>query len=138
MEKGVNGHKTNVADVLIALINGIFNLLKVEKVICIGILYFLGRDAYFASKAKEYEQIRDLMLTKDFFDAIIKNDNLMIIILATLIVVLLVVILIQIFVVQRFYKKEIDRLSEIRKELMHDRNSDNFTPLNKHHSTKRE
>lgn len=134
-KKEVIETQTNMYDVLITIINRIFNLFTVEGIICLVVVYFLGRDAFFAAKARTYSQIKELMLSQDFLELLLNNDNILITVLVAIIAILLVVIFTQIFVVQKVYKKEIDRLSDIRSELLHDIDVGDFTTLRRHHST---
>ena len=46
-QKGREKSHTTFWDFLIAFGSGIVNLLKIEKIICIVVLYLIGRDLYF-------------------------------------------------------------------------------------------
>lgn len=128
--------ETNFFDVLVQLINGIFNLFKVEKIVCLIILYLLGRDYYIIHKIGDNADIRNLLIDTRIIEKVFQNDNTLIVAMGALIVVLLAIILIFIFLVRPMYVKEIERLSEVRKELIHGISSGKMKTIKKHRTSK--
>lgn len=127
--------KTSFWDFLIALGSGILNLIKIEKIICIIILYLLGRDFFFIKNIDKGEIYQtNIISAGEIIKLILDNDNKDIIYIA-IICVLFITILILIIMIQCVYVREINRLVRGRRKLMHDIESDNFTPLKNHHSS---
>lgn len=130
----VNKKKT-IWDFLIALGNGIVNLLKIEKIICIVILYLLGRDLYFTiniDRGDIYQ--KNIISAGEIIKYIIDSDSNDIIYIA-IISVLFITLLILVAVIRFVYVREINRLVRDRRKLMHDIEICNFTPLKDHHSS---
>lgn len=130
-----NKKKTGFWDFLIALGSGIVNLLKIEKIICIIILYLLGRDFYFTKNIDNsaiYEN--NIISASEILKLILENNNNDIIYIS-IIIILLITILIMIIVIRCVYVREINRLVKDRRRLMHDIEMGNFTPLKNHNSS---
>lgn len=124
---------TNFFDVLIAIMNFILNLLKLDKVICLLVIYILVRDFVFVRRLSSKTDISSMLIDAKIIEHIIENDNTLIVVLGAIIVVLVAVILILIFLVIPIYKREIDRISSVRSNLMHDGNG--LSQIDKHHSS---
>ena len=114
-----NKRQTNGWDVLMAIVNGIFNLFKLEKVVCMVIFYFLFRDLYFAHHISDPEIINEYLLKPSIFEKIIFNDNSLILVLAVAVIIFLSATVFLSLKIKFVYKKEINRLSEVRSELLH-------------------
>lgn len=126
---------TNVFDFLIAFGSGVVNLLKIEKMICIVILYILVRDGIFVSKLSKDVDYRPFLIDTQIIERIFESDNNLIWVMAIVIAVLISVIIIQIMVVNFVYKKEIKRLTDERRELIHNVGAGQFTPIKKHNTS---
>lgn len=125
---------TNKESVVSLLLNFILNLLKFEKIACIVILYLLYRDHMFSKIAsKNINNIDRYLLDIGIIEKILINDNLLICVLGFIIFLLLAVILIIFLYVIPIYKKEIERLSFVRSDLMH--NLQHYKPLSEHNSS---
>lgn len=128
---------SNIYDVAIVIINAIFNLLKVEKIVCAIILYLIYRDNYLVHKLNENTDISKLLIDVKVLEHIFNNDNILITCMGVIIVCLLFSLIVCIFVVRPIYIKEIDRLSAIRRELMHGKEIGATRELQEHHSSKK-
>lgn len=127
--------KTTFWDFLIALGSGIVNLIKIEKIICIVILYLLGRDFYFTKNIDKGEIYQTNVISAgEILKIILDSDNKDIIYIA-IICVLFITILIIVILTRCVYVKEINRLVRDRRRLMHDVERGNFTHLKDHHSS---
>lgn len=135
-EKG--GKNSNGFDVCITIINGIFNLFKFEKIVCIVIFYILIRDAYFVSKLKDTADYNSMLIKQSILEKILNNDNMIIVILAAIIIVLIAIIFILIFNIRYIYKKEIERLVKERDEMLYNLKNGEFSSLKKHYPTEDE
>lgn len=127
--------ETNLWDFLISFGSGIVNLIKIEKIICIVILYLLGRDFYFTKnidKGEFYQ--KNIVSSGDLIKLILESDSKDIIYI-TIICILFITILILIIVIRCVYVREINRLARDRRRLMHDVEIGNFRPLKNHHSS---
>lgn len=127
-------NENNLASVLTVLINNFFNLFKAEKVACIVILYLIYRDNYFAHLLKEQPELADRLIDTNIILKILDSST-PIIILVSIIVVLICIIGLLIFINKTVYKKEIDRLSALRSELVHDISNGKFTSIVEHKSS---
>ena len=121
MDNGKETKVTNVWDFLIYILNWTLNLLKLEKVICIVLIYILIRDGIILSRIEEGTDISSLLIDTRIINAILINDNSLITALCVIIAILLTALLIVVFFSIPMYKKEIDRLSSVRSDLMHDK-----------------
>lgn len=134
--KNVPAKVTNGWDALIAFGNGFFNLLKIEKIVCLVILYMLGRDAVFSNAAiKAGIDYNQYLIDQNFLQAMLEacdGATLYIVVIICLIVIIAILIGVIVFV----YKKEVDRLSDLRSELMHDKAKGTFATIKKHNSSK--
>lgn len=126
---------TNVFDFLIAFGSGVVNLLKIEKMICIIIVYVLVRDGLFVSKLSNDVDYRPFLIDTKIIEKIFESDNTLIWVMAIVIAVLVSIIIIQMVVVNFVYKKEIQRLTDERRELIHNVSAGKFTPLKKHNTS---
>ncbi len=128
--------QTNGWDALIAFGNGFFNLLKIEKICCLILMYTVIRDAVFSSfalkKGVDYEKY---MIDKEFLEKLLNACDGAALFIA-IIVFLAIIILILIAVIIFVYKKEIDRMAGLRSVLLHDIEDGKLQPLKKHHSSK--
>lgn len=126
-----NKRQTNIWDVLVTIINGLFNLLKIEKIACIAVVYLLARDAYFSYHISDPAMIKEYLISAAILEEILLNDNSLVVVLAFVIVFLLSGLIASILVIKFVYKKEIDRLSSVRSELLHSEG----TPLKVHNTS---
>lgn len=129
--------KTSIYDVLVAIINGFFNLFKIEKIACIIILYILYRDYYVVHTIEDNESLSKLLIDTKIIERLVSDDNTLILVLSGIIVLLLIVIFIFIFWVRPMYIKEINRLAEVRMTLMHEKENGKMKPIKKHKTSKR-
>lgn len=127
--------KTTVWDFLIAFGSGFVNLLKLEKIVCIVIVYLLCRDIYFLTQAGNIDY-QNRIIDTELISKILMNGNTREFILFSVIVCLVVIILILVGVIRFVYVKEINRLAEERSRLMHDMALGKYEPLKKHNSSK--
>lgn len=127
--------KTSFWDFLIALGSGILNLIKIEKIICIVILYLLGRDFFFTTNIDKGEIYQKNIISASEIIQLILNSDKKDTIYIAIICMLFIIILILITIIRCVYVKEINRLVKDRRRLMHDVEKGNFTPLNDHHSS---
>lgn len=111
--------QTNLWDVVKTLINGIFNLLKIEKIISLLVVYLIYRDYYFSHKIPNNSDFAKYLIDTNIINRIFDTQNTLTIVLFAVIVVCIAVIIIQIIVTRLVYIKEINRLTLERKELMH-------------------
>lgn len=125
------GKQTNLFDFLIAFGSGLVNLLKVEKILCIIILYLLVRDGIFVSKLSKDMDYTPYLIDTKVIEKIFESDNTVIIILGAAVIVLACIIVVLIIAIQCVYKKEIQRLVDERKEILHDAEIGQFTALKK-------
>lgn len=131
--------KTTFWDFLIAFGSGVVNLLKIEKIICIIVLYLLGRDFYFTRNIDKGETYREKIIdTTSVLNLLQKESYFRDMIYIAIIAVLVVIIVIMIIVINTIYMREIQRLSKERSRLLHDIGNNNFTVLKKHNSSDRE
>lgn len=127
---------TTFWDFLIVLGSGIVNLLKIEKIICIIILYLLLRDFYFTlhiDKGAIYQ--KNLLDATELLHEIINSGDNKDIIYLAIIIMLCFIIITLIIVINTVYKREISRLTRERSRLMHDMGTNNFTTLREHRSS---
>lgn len=135
-EKGLESKSTGMADVFIALINGFFNLFKIEKVICMGLLYLFARDAIILKKIGAGVDLQGYLIDTEIINKFIESDNTILTVSICINCILLVTLFIMWFLVVPIYKREIDRISEIRSELMHKEDDKGRRLLKRHHSSK--
>ena len=128
--------KTTVWDFLIAFGSGFVNLLKIEKIVCIVVVYILCRDIYFLTQAGNIDY-QNRIIDTELITKILMNENTREFILFTIIVFLVIIILILVGVIRFVYVKEINRLAEERSRLMHDMALGKFEPLKKHNTSKK-
>ncbi len=128
--------KTTVWDFLIAFGSGFVNLLKIEKIVCIVVVYILCRDIYFLTQAGNIDY-QNRIIDTELITKILMNENAREFILFTIIVCLVIIILILVGVIRFVYVKEINRLAEERSRLMHDMALGKFEPLKKHNTSKK-
>ena len=128
--------KTTVWDFLIAFGSGFVNLLKIEKIVCIVVVYILCRDIYFLTQAGNIDY-QNRIIDTELITKILMNENTREFILFTIIVCLVIIILILVGVIRFVYVKEINRLAEERSRLMHDVALGKFEPLKKHNTSKK-
>lgn len=128
---------TNIFDFFITIINGFFNLLKIEKISCIVILYLLYRDNYLVHKINSNVDVSGLLIDTGVISFIFTNDNYLIVVMGAIIGFLLFSLLVCIFVVRPMYLKEIDRLSEERRNLVHEKNTGDMDTIKVHRSSKK-
>lgn len=110
---------TNLWDFLIQLLNCVMNLLKIEKIACLVIVYLIIRDGIILSKIKKDVDISKYLIDTKVISQILGNDNLLIAVMAAMVIALVVVLIFTYACVIPIYKKEINRLTDIRSELMH-------------------
>lgn len=128
--------KTTFFDFLIALGNGLVNLMKIENIICIAILYLLGRDLFFILNIEQGEIYqKNILDATHILQMILENENNKDVIYLSIILVLCAIIAVLIGVIKFVYKKEIQRLAKERSRLMHDFRNGNFIPLREHNSS---
>lgn len=130
--------ETNFNDVVISLFNNVFNLLKIEKVVCIAALYLLYRDFYLVHTIKNGVDIDKLLIDTKILEHILGNNNILIPVLFIVVIALIVIIFVFIVLVRPIYLSEIRRLTEERKYLMHEREHGNMDIIKEHHSSKRD
>ena len=127
--------RTNIWDFLISLGSGIINLIKIEKIICIIVLYLIGRDIYFTrniDKGEIYQ--KNIISAGEVLKLVLDSDTKDIIYIA-IICVLFITILVLVVIIRCVYVREIDRLVRGRQRLIHDIKTGNFVPLKNHHSS---
>lgn len=129
--KKIQSKQTNIFDVIISFGSGIVNLLKVEKVLCIIFLYILYRDFVFIHRLSPETDYQRFLIDPKLIEKIFESKGNTVIILCAIIGVLIVAILLLILGI-KLYKKEIDRLSELRSVLIHNSLDDKFTPIKVH------
>lgn len=133
------GKQTTFWDFLIALGSGVINLLKIEKIICIILLYLLGRDFYFTKNIDKGEIYREKIVdTTSVLGLLQKEDYFLDIVYIAIIVVLVAIIVVLIIVIHTVYGREIQRLSKERSRLIHDIGRNNFVALREHNSSEKE
>lgn len=134
MSKGnINRAKsTNFFDFLIAMGGGISNLLKVEKISCFGALYLIIRDFIFIFRLPPGTDYQPFLIDTKLLGKIFESSSNFTIILIFIIALLLCVIFMLMLNIKNVYKKEIDRLSEERSQLLHNMQNDNFTSIKVH------
>lgn len=128
---------TNLADVFIVLINGFFNLIKIEKFACVLGLYLIYRDYYFVNKLSQNSDVSKWLIDTNVLNAILQSDNTIIMMLGYVIVTLIIIILVILFWVIPIYKKEIERLTDVRSKLMHVPDEDGNVKIKEHKSSKK-
>lgn len=114
----------NIWGFLVALMNFALNLLKLEKIACLVIVYLLIRDFAFVRKLGDSVDVSGMLIDAKIINTILSNSNTLIICIVAIAAVELIVILLLIFAVLPIYKKEIDRLSKMRSDLMHGEKQD--------------
>ena len=132
-----NANNTNIWDFFIALGNGFVNLLQLEKIVCLIVIYLLIRDIYFTkniSKGNEYS--KKVLDAGELFKLILNSDDSKAI-FVVVIIMLIVVILVLVIIIRTVYVREINRLVIERKRLMHDISSGSYEPLRRHNSSER-
>ena len=134
--KNSQSKETNIFDFLMSLGSGIANLLKVEKIIGIVVLYLLYRDCVFIHRLPPGTDYQSFLIDTKLIEKIFESNSNTVIILSSIIAVLLVTVLILILSIKFIYKKEIDRLSQVRSTLIHNTQDDNFTPIKEHKTSK--
>lgn len=135
VKKEIN-RKTTFWDFLIALGSGIVNLLKIEKIICIVILYVLFRDIYFLRHFSDGDVYRKYLIDTNILVQLLNSGNDKIYV--TIIICLIIICIILLCVIRFVYVKEINRLAEERSRMMHDLALGNFRPLKVHSSSEKE
>lgn len=135
--KDKRGKQTNIFDVMIALMNGFLSLFKIEKVICILVIYLIARDFVIIKKVNDVNDVKNLLIDTRIIEKIIDSNDILTIVLGCSVVFLIVIILMIIFFYRSIYVKEIDRLVEERSELMHGLNNGDMEKVNVHHSSKK-
>lgn len=111
--------RTNFWDFLIQLLNCVMNLLKIEKIACLIIVYLIVRDGIILSKIKKDVDISKYLIDTKIISQILGNDNLLIVVMAAIVIALVLVMIFTYAYVIPMYKREINRLTDIRSELMH-------------------
>jgi len=127
---------TNFFDFIMSIGSGFSNLLKVEKVISIVILYIVYRDFIFIRRLPPGTDYQSFLIDTKIIEKVFESNSNTIIILGSIIALLLIVVCLLILSIKFIYKKEIDRLSEIRSLLIHNMQDDNFTPIIEHKTSK--
>lgn len=136
MKTNDDKQNTNMADVFIALINGFFNLIKIEKISCILVLYLIYRDYCFVNRLSQNSDVSKWLIDTNVLNVILQSDNTIIMMLGCVVATLAVIILIIIFWVIPIHKKEIERLTDIRSQLMHNPDEDGKVKIKQHKSSK--
>lgn len=128
--------KTTFLDFLIVLGSGFVNLLKIEKIICIIILYLLARDFYFSRHLEDGEIYqKNILDAASLLQQIINSGDNKDFLYLAIIFVLCFIIITLIVVINTVYKREISRLTRERSRLMHDMGTNTFTTLREHRSS---
>lgn len=109
---------------LVALMNFVLNLLKFEKIACLIITYLLIRDFVFVRKLDDSVDVSGFLIDAKIINTILGDSNTLVICILAIALVELITILLLIFVVLPIYKKEIERLTKIRSDLMHGEKKD--------------
>lgn len=133
--KTVPVKQTNLFDFLIAVGSGLVNLLKVEKIVCITVLYLLLRDMIFASKLSQGVDYQNYLIDAGIIERIFENDNEVIFVMACVIFVLIIIVVLLILNITLVYKREIQRLADERKDLLHNISIGRFEPLKNHNTS---
>lgn len=126
---------TNGWDVVKAIFNGLFNLFKIEKIICIIILYLMYRDNYFYHNLPIDSDFSKYLIDTNIINRVFETQNLLVIVLFSIIAVCIAIIIIQIIITRLVYVKEIKRLTEERKELMHGIGNNKHEYINIHRTS---
>ena len=135
---GNDNRKTTLWDFLIAFGSGIVNLFKFEKIVCIIILYLIGRDIYFTRNIEKGDIYRQNVLNAtDILRMALESESDRELIYIVIIVILAAIVLVLIGTIKFIYQKEIDRLSKERSRLMHDIGIGQYTRLSTHRSSER-
>lgn len=124
--------RTNFWDFLIQLLNCAMNLLKIEKIVCLIIVYLIVRDGIILSKIKKDVDISKYLIDTKIISQILGNDNLLIGVMVAIVIALVLVMIFTYAYVIPMYKREINRLTDIRSELMH---KDEASKLRVHNSS---
>lgn len=126
--------RTTVFDFLIALGSGFVNLLKIEKIICLIVLYLIGRDIYFVTKIDKGTEYSGRIIDYKVIIGLLQEDSTTFI-LFVIIACLLFILMFMICTVRFIYVKEINRLTKERSEMMHDVSLGKFHSLKEHNSS---
>lgn len=108
------------------------NLLKIEKIVCLIIVYLIVRDGIILSKIKKDVDISKYLIDTKIISQILGNDNLLIGVMVAIVIALVLVMIFTYAYVIPMYKREINRLTDIRSELMH---KDEASKLRVHNSS---
>ena len=122
--------QTTLWDFLIAVVNRLYNLLKTGNVFYAIILTLLLNSTIFLVKYPSNE-LPDLVR---WFGKYLNNEKFYIFPLGSLVLLELGALIYQ----RNKYKKEIDRLCEERKQLVHGLKNNELSTISKHHSSKNE
>ena len=106
-----------------------------KKIICIIVIYIIVRDAVFVSKLSSDTDYRPFLIDTKIVEKIFESDNTLICGMAIMIVALIIIIIILMGVNKFIYKKEIQRLTDERRELIHNVSDGNFIPIKKHNTS---
>lgn len=109
---------TNRMDVAKAIIDGIFDLISLNKVGALGALWFIIRDMIFVFKLSDNYDYANNLLNIEFIEYFLENDNI-IIVGETAVIIFLIAACIALIIFCRLLRKEIDRMAEVRSEAIH-------------------
>lgn len=135
--KKKNTGDTNIFDFLMALGSGLVNLLQLERIAGLVVVYLLIRDIYFTiniDKGNEYS--KNVLNARELVNLILNSDDSKTVFIV-IIIMLIVIIVVLVIIIRTVYVKEIDRLVNERQRLMHDISSGHYEPLKNHNSSER-
>lgn len=113
-----NSRPTNAMDVAKAIVDGFFDLISLNKVAAIAVLWFILRDMIFVFKLPDDYNYAQNLLNAKIIEYFLGNDNI-IVVVETAFIVFLVVACIALILYCRFLRKEIDRMAEVRSRAIH-------------------
>ena len=110
--------ETNGWDILKGIIDGLFSLISIGKVIPFAVIWFVIRDMIFVSRLPSDYQYAENLLKDEFLEFVMSGDNTVVVVLICIIFVLIVGC-VGLIGYCFFLKNEIKRISESRKKAMH-------------------
>ena len=109
---------TNGWDVLKAIVDGLFDLMSLSKVAAVGALWYIIRDFIYVLHLPEDYDYANNLLKIEFLEYLLNSENKIITVESSLIVVLIVFCL-ALIRYNKFLRKEISRMAEVRSEAIH-------------------
>ncbi|MGN0506650.1 MAG: hypothetical protein ACI4FZ_08820 [Lachnospiraceae bacterium] len=125
---------TNVWDFLCVVFQELFNI-KIRKVAALYFLWLLLRDVYFTFRLPKDFDFSSKISDEFKMLQLILGDRTKTVVIFVAIILVLVVVIISLIVHIIHYRKEIDRMAEVRSEAMHGITAGKKSPIARHVSS---